>query len=198
MCLRWGMRRPRGAGSRGRRDGEGGEWGEVGRGSELARRARGPSAGRERAPLRSAPLAPPLPGRPSSRPAVATSSPDPAGRKGAREGLRFQERAGRPAAGNACSTYFFPLLAPGAAASKKRSRGRLAWAPELLLKASACFPPPPSCPSPHSPLPPIALALAGSGASAENWGAGHVLAPEPLDASPDLGATGPRLLRCCD
>lgn len=90
-------------------------------GSELERQARGPSAGRERASLRSAPLAPPLPGRPSSRPAAATSSPDPAGRKGAREGLGFQERAGRPAAGNVSSTYFFLLPAPAAAASKKRS-----------------------------------------------------------------------------
>lgn len=42
------------------------------------------------------------------------------------------------------------------------------------------------------------MALAVSGASSENWGAGGVLAPEPLDAPPDARATGRRLLRCYD
>lgn len=47
-------------------------------------------------------------------------------------------------------------------------------------------------------LPPLAVALAVSGASSENWGAGGVLAPESLDAPPDARATGRRLLRCYD
>ena len=42
------------------------------------------------------------------------------------------------------------------------------------------------------------MALAVSGASSENWGAGGVQAPEPLDAPPDARATGRRLLRCYD
>lgn len=85
---------------------------------------RWPSAGRERAPLRSAPLAPPLLGRPSSRPAVAaTSSPDPAA--GGRERGRVSgSRSGRgvlPLETCVLPTSSSYSLAPGAAASKKRS-----------------------------------------------------------------------------
>lgn len=93
-----GMRRLRGAWSRGRRDEKGRERGEAGEASLSGEPAGCRPA--ERAPLRPAPLAPPLSGRPSSRPAATTSSPDLAGREGAREGLGSQERAGRPAAGN--------------------------------------------------------------------------------------------------
>lgn len=74
-----GMRRLRGARSGGRRAGKGGERRELGEASLSGEPAGCRPA--ERAPLRPAPLAPPLSGRPSSRPAAATSSPDLAGRE---------------------------------------------------------------------------------------------------------------------
>lgn len=98
MCACQGDECLRGARRGGQRDEKGGERGEVGEASLSGEPAGCRPA--ERAPLRPAPLAPPLPGRPSSRRAAATSSPDLVGREGTGEGLESQKRAGRPATGN--------------------------------------------------------------------------------------------------
>lgn len=104
----------------------GGGTGKEGHGVGLGERVRVASpraVGRPSArplPRVPSPPAAPSPERPSSRRAAAVASPDPARREGTREGPGFQDRAGRPAAGNVSSAFFL-LPAPGAAATKKRS-----------------------------------------------------------------------------
>lgn len=82
-------------------------------------RARGPPAGRARAPPR--PARAPSPRAPLLAPGGGCGLARPGWEEGAREGPGSLERAGRPAAGNVSSAFFSLLPAPGVAASKKRS-----------------------------------------------------------------------------
>lgn len=181
-----GVRRPRGAGSRGRRGGKGGEWGEVGRGSELERRAplavgrqgarapalRPASASSPRAPL----LASGCGGDVLTRPGR--------GRKGAREGLRLQERAGRPAAGNVCSTYFFLLLLGARSCRFQEEELRatsLGSGAAKSVRLSAT--PPPSTP----PVPPTCVGPCGLWSVYRELGSGRCPGPRAAGRLP-----GPR------